>query len=413
MTPIAQRPPGHVPAGRAQQASLRAVNRSLVLDLLRRGGPVSRPALAEQTGLTLPTVAAIVDDLISDGLALDRGAPLASVRGGRRPRLVEFNPQSRWVLGASIGVHRITVAVGDARGELVARLDEPTPTPSAPEPVVAKVAAMARLLMRERGAADAVGICVPGLVERGTGICLAARNLGWDVVPIGHLISEALAVPALVLNSSQASAVAERIQGVSQGVEDLVWIHVGTGIGAGVVSGGRLLRGARGLAGELGHVPVVADGGPPCSCGRTGCLEAVASGAAVVRAAQAAGLRYGPAASPERYGAAEVVAAAAAGDAAAVELLARAGEAVGRAAVGLLHLVNPQQIVLGGAVGEVDGPFTSAFRAALAERAIPFSLAATAIVCSRLGDDAGILGALLVARQQSEPSLQLVLGGAP
>jgi predicted NBD/HSP70 family sugar kinase len=408
MAPTAQRP--SQATGRAQQASLRAVNRSLVLDLLRRGGPTSRPSLAEQTGLTLPTVAAIVDELIADGLAVDRGAPLASARGGRRPRLVEFNTRSRWVLGVSIGVHRITVAVGDARGELVARLDEPTPSPALPEQVVAKVAAMGRLLLRERGHADAVGVCVPGLVERGSGICLAARNLGWDVVPIGHMLSQALGVPALVLNAPQAAAVAERIQGVSQGVEDLVWIYVGTGIGAGIVCGGRLLRGSRGLAGEFGHVPVTSDG-PPCSCGRHGCLEAVASGGAIVRAAKAAGARYGAGQSNE-YGAPEVVAAAAAGDALAAELLSHAGEVVGRAAVGLLHLVNPQQMVLGGAVGEVEGPFTNGFRAALAGQAIPFSLASTAIVCSQLGDNAGVSGALLVARQQSEPSLQLVMGGS-
>jgi predicted NBD/HSP70 family sugar kinase len=408
MAPTAQRP-AHQAAGRAQQASLRAVNRSLVLDLLRRGGPTSRPSLAELTGLTLPTVAAIVDDLIAGGLAIDRGAPLASARGGRRPRLVEFNPQARWVLGVSIGVHRITVAVGDARGDLVARLDEPTPSPALPEQVVAKVAAMGRLLLRDRGHADAVGVCVPGLVERGSGICLAARNLGWDVVPIGHMLSEALGVPALVLNAPQAAAVAERIQGVSQGVEDLVWIYVGTGIGAGIVCAGRLLRGSRGLAGEFGHIPVVAEGGPPCSCGRSGCLEAVASGSAVVRAARAAGARFGGA---DDFGAAEVMAAAEAGDALASALLAQAGEAVGRAAVGLLHLVNPQQIVLGGIVGEVEGPFTKAFRAALVAQAIPFSAASTAIVCSQLGDAAGICGALLVARQHSEPSLQLVMGGA-
>jgi len=390
----------------AQQASVRAVNRSLVLDLLRKGGPLSRPQLAEQAGLTLPTIGAIVTDLVREGLVVDRGAGIGSVRGGRRPRLVEFNSLARRVLGVNIGVHRTSVALGDARGELVARVDEATPSPAEPAAVVARIGAMARHLLRGGGPADAVGVCVPGLVELGSGMCLAARNLGWDVVPIGHLLAEALGAPTMVLNSTQAAAVAEQVHGVSQGIQDLVWIYVGTGIGAGLISGGRLVRGARGLTGEFGHCPVERDG-PLCSCGRHGCLEAVASGGAMVRAAQAAGATFGG--RPD-FGAPELVAAAADGDQLATDLLAAAGHEVGRAAASLLHLVNPAQVVLGGSVGAVEGPFTKAFREALAANSIPFSLASASLVCSNLGPDAALRGALLVARHETDLGLRLVIG---
>ena len=395
------------PTGRAQQGSLRAINRSLVLDLLRRGGAMTRPQLAAQTGLTLPTIGSIIDGLVEESLVVDRGEGIGSVRGGRRPRLVEFNSGARRVLGVNIGVHRTTVAAGDARGTMFARLDSATPMPSDPGRVVANVAATARHLLREIGSIDAVGVCVPGLVELNTGVCLAARNLGWDYVPIGNLLEEALGAPALVLNNTQAATVAEQVHGVSQGIQDLLWIYIGTGIGAGLISGGRLLRGSRGLTGEFGHIRV-ADDGPPCSCGRRGCLESLASGRAMIRAAQAAGRGAGEG----EFGAPELVAAGGRGERLAVELLANAGHLVGKAAAGVLHLLNPAQVVLGGSIGSVDGPFTKAFRDSLATNAIPFSLASTSIVCSTLGGDAAIRGSLLVARQQTDMDLRLVIGGA-
>ena len=391
----------------AQQASVRAVNRSLVLDLLRRSGSLSRPDLAKQTGLTLPTIGAIVDDLIAEGLAIDRGAGVGSARGGRRPRLLEFNSAARRVLGVNIGVHRTTVAVGDARGELVARLDAATPNPAEVDAVVALVSSMAKRLRRELGDVDGAGICVPGLVESGSGVCLAARNLGWDVVPIGPLLAEALQVETMVLNSTHAAAVAEQVHGVSQGVRDMVWIHVGTGIGAGIINGDRLLRGSRGLTGEFGHVPIE-DGGPLCGCGRRGCLEAVASGGALVREALAAGAGYG---GGDTFGPGDIVGAAAAGDKLAIELLTRSGRQVGRAAVALVHIVNPAQVVLGGSIGSTEGVFTKAFRDGLSSHAIPFSLGGNSVVCSTLGGEAAVRGTLLVARQASDLGLRLVIGG--
>lgn len=395
------------PTSPAQQGSVRAINRSLVLDLLRRGGAMTRPQLAQQTGLTLPTIGSIIDELITERLVVDRGAGIGSVRGGRRPRVVEFNSGARRVLGVNIGVHRTTVAAGDARGTMFARLDTATPSPADPERVVAMVASTARHLLRDIGEVDAVGVCVPGLVELDTGVCLAARNLGWDFVPIGNLLEEALGAPALVLNSTQAAAVAEQVHGVSQGIQDLLWIYVGTGIGAGLISGGRLLRGSRGLTGEFGHT-CVDEAGPQCGCGRRGCLEAVASGGAMIRAAVAAGVQFGD---HPGFGSAELVAAGGRGERAAVELLTNAGSRVGAAAAGVVHLLNPAQVVLGGTIGSVDGPFTKAFRDSLATNAIPFSLASTSIVCSTLGGDAAIQGALLVARQQSDLNLRLVIGG--
>ena len=276
----------------ADHTTMREVNRSLVLDLVKAGGVVSRASIARSTTLAKPTVSAIVDELIADGLIQEVG--VGSTAGGRPPILLRFNARSQLVIGAHIGARRTTIAVGDATGVELVRKELPTPQ-GEPEAVVRTVAATVQnavaIGQMESAAISAMGVVVPGLTDFHTGVCMLAPNLGWRDVAVGPLLAAELGIPVYVHNAGQAAAVAEHLEGAGVGVGDLALLYAGTGLSAGVISGGQILHGAGGTAGEIGHcaIPGLTE---QCACGKIGCLETVASGRALVapiRRAVAAG----------------------------------------------------------------------------------------------------------------------------
>jgi predicted NBD/HSP70 family sugar kinase len=399
----------------ADHAVMREVNRSVVLDLIKQASPISRAAIAKATTLAKPTVSAIVDDLVHDGLVREIGMG-PTTGGGRPPILLDFNARSQFVVGVHIGVRRTTVVVADARGAEVGRLDRATPKRK-PADVLANVAADVAAAFKQAGVSlkrlAAVGVCVPGLIDFDAGICLLAPNLGWRDVDVRSPLDSALKVPVFVHNVAQTTAVAEATEGVGRGVENLVLLYVGSGVGVGILSGGRLFHGPSGIAGELGHC-TMAGATERCNCGKSGCLETVANGPAIVAAAEraiAAGTASSLSGSRKKLTTEDIAAAAAAGDGLAVKILGDAGRQLGFAASWLVNIVSPELLVVAGDLGAAGEPLIGPLRDAVRELALPQAGDRVEIKASALGPDSEARGAVLLALQYSETYFRVVFQG--
>ena len=270
--------------GTGPQAELRRRNLALVMNALAAGEIVTRAAVAAEIGLTRATVSTLVDELLAAGLLEERGAqrPGTVGRPGTALALSDTGPAG---VGAEIGVDHLAACVIDLRGPSRCRVEAPAANRGRPAPdVLAELAELtAHVTDEARGQGlHPVGttVAIPGLVGRDRGTVLRATNLGWEDVAV----AAALGRETVVDNEANLGALAELWLGGHPRLADFVHVSAEIGIGAALVVEGRLFRGARGFAGELGHVPVRPDG-PLCSCGAHGCLETYAGEEALLRAA--------------------------------------------------------------------------------------------------------------------------------
>ena len=397
--------------GKGDNQAIREVNRSIILDLVRRAGRVSRTELARQSKLTKPTVSTIIDEFIGNGIVREVGLGESLSGGGRPARMLEFNDASAAYLGIHFGVRATRVAVADARGVIRVVRGRPSLRDAAARAgkvvrAMASEALQAAKIPWTRVAAAAA--TVPGLVDQETGVCVLAPNLAWRDVRLREALQDELRVPVVVNNITQASAVAEGRAGAARGVRSYVWLYVGSGVGAGIVVDGKLFHGRSGFSGEIGHCPV-SDVGPACGCGRRGCLETVASAMALLRAADEA-IAAKQTTCLARLGGpldmAALATAAAQGDAVAKGILDQGSEHLGRGIAFLLNILNPEMIVVGGPVIDAGEPFLTEVRASVARHALlPHGVA---IVPSTLGDRAELTGSVLLAMESTVRSYRIV-----
>jgi predicted NBD/HSP70 family sugar kinase len=378
--------------------AMREMNRALVLEMIRREKTVSRTELARRSMLTKPTVAAIVEDLVDEGLVNELGLDITPSRRGRRSRLIELNDSASAFVGIHFGVRHTSLAVADARGRIRAtRVVESFAgqferalrvLPSLVEGALGEAK-----LPRSRLAG--VGVAIPGLVDQATGTCVIAPNLRYYDVPVRAKIAQKLGAPTAVRNITHAAAIAECRLGAARGMSSFVWVYVGSGIGSAIVVDGRVVYGKHGFSGELGHC-VVLDNGSQCGCGGIGCLETVASGKAIEAAARTSmnGSLRGARPS-KKLDAHEIAVAARSGDPEARRILARAGEYLGMGISYLLNLLNPEMVVLGGRVIQAGECLLEPIRASVARHAMRSE--GIPIVPSTVGDDIMLRGAALLA----------------
>jgi predicted NBD/HSP70 family sugar kinase len=374
--------------GTGAQAGLRRRNAALVMRaLVTAGGEVTRAGVAARVGLTRATVSSLVDELLAAGLVEERGArrPGTVGRPGRALGLAETGPAG---IGAEIGVDHLAVCVVDLRGAVRCRAE--TVAANRGRPATDVLAELAELVARVTGQARAenllpVGttVAVPGLVGRDRVTVLRAPNLGWEDVRV----AEVLGPDTVVENEANLGALAELWLGGHEELTDFVHVSAEIGIGAAVVVEGRLFRGARGFAGELGHMPVRPDG-PLCSCGATGCLETYAGEEALLRAAGIAGGGV-----PVLRGAHRLRTAAGAGDPRALAALAEAGAALGIALSGAVNLLDPQAVVVGGPLADLAPWLLPGVRRELAARVTDRRWRPQDVVTSVLGPDGVLRGA--------------------
>src|SRR3954451_22296681 len=262
-----------------------------VLDEVRLGHAHSRSEVADHTGLSRAIVSARLAELLDRGLLVE-GDPGPST-GGRPPRRLAFRADAGHVLVADLGASSIDVAVTTLDGRILGHFDEPADIAAGPDVALARVGELfGQLRSTSRdlpGHLWGVGIGVPGPVEFRTGRPTSPPIMpGWDGYPVRERFAGQLHAPVWVDNDVNLLALGEWRSGVATGHDNVVMVKVGPGIGAGIIVDGRLHRGAQGAAGDVGHIQVAADGEVLCRCGNTGCLEALAGGAALARDGEAA-----------------------------------------------------------------------------------------------------------------------------
>src|SRR5882757_8970695 len=260
-----------------------------VLDLIRSGAARTRPDLARQAALGRTVVSQRLGQLIASGL-VEEGA-LGPSTGGRAPRQLRFRAEAGVILAAELGATSITVGRTDLAGQILAERDEPWDIAAGAGPTLDRLEALFDELLVDvpEQPVWGVGVGLPGPVEFASGRPVAPPIMpGWDGYPVRDRLAARYNVPVWVDNEVNLMALGEFRAGLGRGVADLIYIKIGSGIGAGLISGGRLHRGAQGCAGDVGHVAVLDDATIVCRCGKIGCLEAVVGGAALAREAAAA-----------------------------------------------------------------------------------------------------------------------------
>jgi predicted NBD/HSP70 family sugar kinase len=376
-------------------AWVRRVNAVLLMRALRRCPGSSQRELVALTGLDKATVSAVTSQLVAAGFVARRDAPAAARRLGRPAVALDIPRSAGVVFGARLEPDRIEAVAADLGGRILDRESAPG-SASAVDALLSLRSVIDRLSWRLGPLPRrAIGIGVPALIEQ-SGRLLFGPNLGWRDVPLAQYAAQLLPAPVIVENDTNAAAIAEREFGSCTGVDDFIYVSGHSGVGGAIFAGGELYRGASGLAGEIGHIKVVA-GGRACACGGFGCLEAYASEPALLAVLAERGH---PAASL-----AEVAARAAAGDAVARNLLAETGVLLGRALAALVNALNPAQVVLGGQLAVVAPWVLATLRAELAAAALAELAAGVRVECSPLGADAVLIGGISLALRRVDADL--------
>jgi predicted NBD/HSP70 family sugar kinase len=369
---------------------LRVMNERAVFERIRQLGPVSRPQLAESTGLSKPTISLALADL--ERWKLVRAVGQRSGATGRAAVLYEMRPEAGYVIAVDVGRAWIRLALANLAGEVLARRTEPSQASSS-RTLVAQISKRARALAAEAGVPyqriTYTVIGSPGFVDPRSGTIRLAPNLaGWGHPGVLEALGEQLGPEFAVENDVKLATLGEQAHGQGKGIANFAFVSVGTGIGMGIVIDGRLYRGSRGAAGEIGYLPL---GEPESKSAsgmqRRGWLESVAAADGVVATAKRVGIK-------RRVTAKEVFEAAREGDYLAQEVVAIEAEHLARAVAALTSMIDPELVVLGGGIGGngdlLIKPIEKRLRALL-------RLPPPKIVVSSLGDDAVVLGALATA----------------
>jgi glucokinase-like ROK family protein len=389
----------------------------IVLDEVRLGRSRSRSELVQRTGLGRAIVAQRVGELLERGLIVEGDTGPST--GGRPPRQLSFRADAGHVLVADLGATSIGVALTDLAGRILGHYTEPADVANGPEVVLSRVEELFGELQRTTrsipGPVWGVGLGVPGPVEFASGRPISPPIMpGWDGYPIRERFASRFAAPVWVDNDVNVLALGEWRSGIAQGHDNVVVVKIGTGIGAGIISDGRLHRGAQGSAGDVGHIQVVDDASIICRCGNVGCLEALAGGAAIGRHGEAAALEGRSArlrAALDEHGeltAEDVARAAAFGDPVAVELLQSAGRRVGHMLASVVNFFNPSLIIIGGGVAQSGDQLLASIRETVYRRSLPLATRELLIQRSSLGLLGGVNGtsALVVDQLFARESIQ-------
>lgn len=339
------------------------------------------------TGLARSTVAARIDGLMRLGLVAPvRDGPST---GGRPPSQFALNRTGRVVIAADLGASHSTIAVMDLTGSILQESREKLDIALGPEPVLSHMRDSAKRLMglAGRDVADviAVGIGLPGPVEFTTGRPSNPPIMpGWNGFDVPGWVHRHLNVPVHVENDVNIMSLGERALFFPE-VDDVVFVKVATGIGAGIISGGWLQRGAQGTAGDIGHVRVERGAGIACPCGNSGCLEAIASGPAIAASLRGYGL--------DATSGSHVLDLVRQGNTAAIQAVRQAGRDIGEVLTSCISFINPSVIVIGGSMAQAGEHLLAGVREVVYTRSTPLATEHLSIVQSKAGANAAVIGA--------------------
>jgi predicted NBD/HSP70 family sugar kinase len=375
---------------------LRAINEGTVLDCIRAMGPLSRAQIARHTGLSKPTVSQALSGLERGHLVREAGR----TSGGKGPTalLYELNPEAGWVVGIDVGRHWVRAAIANLNGDLMARRDEKARVRSA-STLITQIGGIAHGLAAEAGIrwrqVTVATVGSPGVFERSRDQVVLAHNLpGWGRPGLVEALEAELGTNLTFENDVNLATVGEQWKGLGKGVPNFAYLHVGTGVGMGLVLSGKLFRGATGAAGEIGYLPLAtAEPHDPANL-RRGALEGALGAEGVVSAARALGMESPL--TPKR-----VFAAARKGDAVAEGVVRLVAERIALAIAAIVPVIDPELVILGGGIGR-NGDLLLAPVERELESLSPFR---PRVEISSLGEDAALAGAVATALQSAQDRL--------
>jgi predicted NBD/HSP70 family sugar kinase len=372
--------------------TLRELNLLRVVDALRRAGTASRSDLARMTGLSRSTVTTLVSDLQGRGLIVEQAdARIEPTGRGRPPVFLRLDAAAGAALGVDFGHRHVRVAVADLSSTVLAERFVEMDVDDVPEEALDAAAELAAEVLAEAGIPRSrvigTGMALSAPIDRHKGVVGSTVLPSWAGIQAGEELSRRLEVPVELDNDANLGALAEVSFGAGRGLADIVYVMMSSGLGAGLVLGGRLYHGASGIAGELGHIQAQPEGAV-CRCGSRGCLETVASTGALLSL-----LRPTHGSDLTLHGLLDLVAE---GDLGALRVVNDAGRAVGRAVADLCNYLNPAAIVVGGDLSPAGDPLLDGVREEIDRYALRGAAQAVEVRAGVLGERAEVLGALAV-----------------
>jgi predicted NBD/HSP70 family sugar kinase/biotin operon repressor len=369
-------------------------NHSLILDMVRKKSPISRVQLAKEFGLSKVTVSAIINDLIDEGLIIEVGAGAGCEKGGRKPILLALNASSKYAIGVDIGSTNTVAAIGNLRGEVVAKTQQPTKKNRSFKSVFKQVSQLTAEIIQsahiDRDSILGVGVSVPGLVAAEMGVVCLSPDLNWENVEINQILSELIGLPVVSDNCTRAMLLGAKWHGKAKDARNVFYVNIGYGIGSALMVNNQIYFNHS----EFGHIHVC-DEQVPCDCGKFGCLEAVASGNAIELAANNT---IHQKEKNEGWVTVKALAKKAKhGDSQAKEIFIEAGQYLGRAIAIASNMFNPDKIILGGGVTLAIDLLQDALHNEYEKYAMNVIKSSTVIEVSPLGMDAGAYGAIALA----------------
>ncbi len=386
------------------RSNVKNLNKHAILDLIRfTPGGISRIEISRQMDLTRAAVTSLVNDLISSGVIRETTQHRA---GGRRPIGLEVNPDRGYVVGVDMGATHITLVLADFLARVIREYEAPFDINLGPEACLAQMDDLLQKWLLKAGfrmdQISAVGVGVPGPIVSEAGMVSGPPIMpGWDHFPIRKWLEERWHLPVSLSNDAELGALGEWAFGAGRGHNNLAYIKVGTGIGSGLLIEGQIYRGATGSAGEIGHI-TIEENGPICSCGNRGCLEAMAGGKAIARRAieevnKGTRTTLSEVIPTSDITSMEVIAAARRGDLVSQQIVIEAGYHLGTAIAGMVNLVNPSMIVIGGGVAQVGDLLLDPIRRSVQKRSLKVASRAVRISSALLGRRSSAMGAVVQA----------------
>ncbi len=379
---------------RASRSLMRDINVSLLIELIRRAGQISRAELARQSQLSAPAVSTIVERLLNRGIVIE--ITTAPSSGGRPPVLLSVDPKAGYVVGIKLRGDGLTTVVCDLDAHIIASVENYFSLVGDPMAAFDAIETEARRALKKAKVPMSkvlgIGIGLSGIIDSSTGVCRYSHLLQWSDVELAGPLRRRMGLPVWVENDVNALAVAEKWAGDALTANDFLTLSVGRGVGLGIVIDRSLYRGAQGASGEFGHM-IVEPGGPRCECGRFGCLEALVGEGAIRRRI---GERKGHEISRD-----ELQILVELGDAAATEVVENAGRKLGMAVANVVTLLNPELLIICGEGTSLGDTYLDPIVDAVREQTFANLGRNLDVRIQSWGDDAWAVGAATLVLRES------------
>jgi N-acetylglucosamine repressor len=368
---------------------MKTVNKSIVLNKIRTSESISRAQIAKETKLTPPTVSSIVKELIQEGIVKE--SEIGESSGGRKPTMLQINSSGFYVIGVDAGPETVKSMLTDLSGKIILRnsqvLDQPMTNEMFLNLLKESIQDIITSSENLKGEIIGIGVAMHGMVEVESGISLFAPNLQLTNIPIKQTLEETFQLEVKVENDARAMALGESWFGGHNDVNSLIVVNIGSGVGAGTVMNGKLYHGAQDIAGEFGHMTIDLHG-KVCECGNRGCIQTLVSGEAIAARARDEFQLDQPISAKEIYVQAKN------GTEKYIQYLSHVGEIIGIGLTNIVHLINPERIVLGGGVMKSAEFIYPSICNTIELRVLTQKAKNTNVMVSKLGDDATLLGAV-------------------